>query len=159
MKRLASILLWSVSAAAFIGPGTVTTAASAGSSYGLALLWALFLFIEIPGLMLFPLLAGIGFTSGALIIGFATAREVNHPGAAGVVGGVVNMSVLGVAAIMQPVLGKILDAHWQGTLVEGVRVYNEAAYFSAFIWLLVSSALSIIMVLGSQETYCRIKDV
>ncbi len=41
MRRLASILLWSVIAAAFIGPGTVTTAASAGASYGLALLWAL----------------------------------------------------------------------------------------------------------------------
>lgn len=41
MKRLASILLWSVIAAAFIGPGTVTTAASAGASYGLSLLWAL----------------------------------------------------------------------------------------------------------------------
>lgn len=124
-----------------------------------ALLWALFLFTTVPVMMLFPLLAGIGFTSGALIIGFATAREVNHPGAAGVVGGVVNMSVLGVAAIMQPVLGKILDSHWQGTLVDGVRVYNEAAYFSAFIWLLVSSALSIIMVMASRETYCRMRDV
>ena len=41
MKRLASILLWSVIAAAFIGPGTVTTAASAGATYGLSLLWAL----------------------------------------------------------------------------------------------------------------------
>jgi manganese transport protein len=41
VKRLASILLWSVIAAAFIGPGTVTTAASAGASYGLNLLWAL----------------------------------------------------------------------------------------------------------------------
>lgn len=41
MRRLGSILLWSVIAAAFIGPGTVTTAASAGASYGLTLLWAL----------------------------------------------------------------------------------------------------------------------
>ncbi len=41
MKRLASILLWSVIAAAFIGPGTVTTAASAGAVHGLSLLWAL----------------------------------------------------------------------------------------------------------------------
>jgi Mn2+/Fe2+ NRAMP family transporter len=41
MRRLGSILLWSVIAAAFIGPGTVTTAASAGASFGLALLWAL----------------------------------------------------------------------------------------------------------------------
>lgn len=41
MNRLASILLWSVLAAAFIGPGTVTTAGSAGAGYGYALLWAL----------------------------------------------------------------------------------------------------------------------
>lgn len=41
MSRLLSILFWSVIAAAFIGPGTVTTAASAGAGYGFALLWAL----------------------------------------------------------------------------------------------------------------------
>ncbi len=41
MSRLLSVLLWSILAAAFIGPGTVTTAASAGSRYGPALLWAL----------------------------------------------------------------------------------------------------------------------
>jgi len=41
LRRLASILLWSVIAAAFIGPGTVTTAAAAGASHGFALLWAL----------------------------------------------------------------------------------------------------------------------
>ena len=40
MKRLASILLWSAIAAAFIGPGTVTAAASAGADAGTALLWA-----------------------------------------------------------------------------------------------------------------------
>ena len=41
MRRLLSVLLWSILAAAFIGPGTVTTAASAGSRFGPTLLWAL----------------------------------------------------------------------------------------------------------------------
>lgn len=41
MKRIGSILLWSAIAAAFIGPGTVTAAASAGASAGPALLWAI----------------------------------------------------------------------------------------------------------------------
>jgi manganese transport protein len=36
-----SIVFWSVIAAAFIGPGTVTTAAKAGAAYGTQLLWAL----------------------------------------------------------------------------------------------------------------------
>ena len=40
-KGLSSVLFWSVIAAAFIGPGTVTTASSAGASYQLSLLWAL----------------------------------------------------------------------------------------------------------------------
>jgi len=42
MKRLLNILFWSVIAAAFIGPGTVTTAARAGSDFGYTLAWALF---------------------------------------------------------------------------------------------------------------------
>lgn len=41
MRRAGLILFWSVLAAAFIGPGTVTTAAKAGASYGYSLLWAL----------------------------------------------------------------------------------------------------------------------
>lgn len=38
---LGSVLLWSVISAAFIGPGTVTTAANAGALFGTKLLWAL----------------------------------------------------------------------------------------------------------------------
>jgi Mn2+/Fe2+ NRAMP family transporter len=39
--RLGSVLFWSVISAAFIGPGTVTTAAAAGGAHGPQLLWAL----------------------------------------------------------------------------------------------------------------------
>lgn len=39
-KTVSSVILWSVISAAFIGPGTVTTAASAGSLFQLDLLWA-----------------------------------------------------------------------------------------------------------------------
>ena len=41
LARVKATLFWSVIAAAFVGPGTVTTAAIAGSSYRMALLWAL----------------------------------------------------------------------------------------------------------------------
>jgi Mn2+/Fe2+ NRAMP family transporter len=40
-RRLLDILFWSVISAAFIGPGTLTTAAKAGADFGLPLLWAL----------------------------------------------------------------------------------------------------------------------
>lgn len=41
MNRLLNILFWSIISAAFIGPGTITTAASAGARYQFTLLWAL----------------------------------------------------------------------------------------------------------------------
>lgn len=40
-KRLLNILFWSILSAAFIGPGTITTAAKAGASFQYDLLWAL----------------------------------------------------------------------------------------------------------------------
>ncbi len=51
MKRLLNLLFWSVIAAAFIGPGTITTAARAGSDFGFVLAWAL-LFSTIACLIL-----------------------------------------------------------------------------------------------------------
>ena len=39
--RLKSVLFWSIISAAFIGPGTVTTASKAGASFGVTLIWAL----------------------------------------------------------------------------------------------------------------------
>ena len=41
MRRAADVVFWSVLSAAFIGPGTITTAATAGATHGTALLWAL----------------------------------------------------------------------------------------------------------------------
>ncbi len=43
MKKLHNTLIWLVITAAFIGPGTVTTALSAGARYDYALLWTLLL--------------------------------------------------------------------------------------------------------------------
>jgi len=62
-KRLLNILFWSVISAAFIGPGTVTTAASSGASYGSALLWAL-LFSTLACLFLQEASARISIVTG-----------------------------------------------------------------------------------------------
>lgn len=40
-KRLLEILFWGVISAAFIGPGTITTAAAAGTEFGYSIVWAL----------------------------------------------------------------------------------------------------------------------
>lgn len=63
MQKLVNILFWSVISAAFIGPGTITTAAAAGAGFGLSLLWAL-LFSTIACLVLQEASARLTICSG-----------------------------------------------------------------------------------------------
>lgn len=62
-NRLLNILFWSVLSAAFIGPGTITTAASAGSGFQYSLLWAL-LFSVIACTILQEAAARLTLTAG-----------------------------------------------------------------------------------------------
>ena len=73
MRRLTAVLLWSVIAAAFIGPGTVTTAASAGASYGFRLLWAL-LFSTVACLVLQEASGRLTIVSGESLARFLRTR-------------------------------------------------------------------------------------
>jgi len=129
-----------------------------GAALAHAIGWAVFLlFPELSATARYVLFAAIGFSAGGLIIGFAFAREVNHPGAAGTVGGVVNMAVLGFAAIQQSAMGWILDRNWQGAMIEGARIYDAAAYHAAFLWLGASALGAVLFVALSRETYCRLR--
>ncbi|MEM0991589.1 MAG: divalent metal cation transporter [Bacteroidota bacterium] len=66
--RISSVLFWSLVSAAFIGPGTVTTASKAGANFGLALLWAL----------LFSTLATIILQEAAARITIASDKSLGH---------------------------------------------------------------------------------
>ena len=129
-----------------------------GAAFVHAIGWAIFVFTDdLAAGALTLLFAVIGFSAGGLIIGFAFAREVNHPGAAGTVGGVVNMAVLGFAAIQQSAMGWILDRNWQGAMIEGARIYDAAAYHAAFLWLAISGVGAVLAVALTRETYCRLR--
>ena len=62
-SKVSSVILWSVISAAFIGPGTVTTAVTAGSVYQLDLMWAV-VFATIACILLQEVSARITIASG-----------------------------------------------------------------------------------------------
>ena len=70
-SKLSSIILWSVISAAFIGPGTVTTAVTAGSQFQTQLLWAV-VFATIACIVLQEVSARIVIASG---LNFGQALE------------------------------------------------------------------------------------
>ncbi len=116
MKRLATILLWSIIAAAFIGPGTVTTAASAGAAFKLSLLWAL-LFSTVACLVLQEASARLTAISGRNL---GQALRLRYP--AGLSGTAVLLLVLGAIVlgcaayeagnILGGVAGAVLASGW-----------------------------------------------
>lgn len=75
-SRLLNILFWSVISAAFIGPGTVATAAQAGASFELKLLWAL-IFSIITCLTLQEASARLTIVSG-YNLGMAIAHQYRN---------------------------------------------------------------------------------
>ncbi len=77
-KRLLNILFWSVISAAFIGPGTVTTASKAGAEFQYKLLWAL-VFSTFACIVLQEAAARLTLVSG-LNLGEAIRRKYANTG-------------------------------------------------------------------------------
>ena len=107
MKRVLAVLYWSVLAAAFIGPGTVTTAASAGARFGFALLWAL-LFSTVACAVLQEAAARL-----TVVAGFDLGGVMRAETTAGLVG-----RLPGIAAATAVVLG--CAAYEAGNILGGV---------------------------------------
>jgi manganese transport protein len=114
--RLLSILFWSVIAAAFIGPGTVTTSASAGAGFGFSLLWAL-VFSTVATLVLQEASCRITVVSGSNL-GQALVRQYGSAGAARAIPLVVMAAILIGCAAFEA--GNILGAVAGLDLVTGM---------------------------------------
>lgn len=96
-----------------------------------------------------------GFFSGSMVLSFAAGREHNRPETAGATLGFVNTFVMAAGAIFQPLIGWLLDLNWDGTLEAGVRIYSVETYRMAFLAIVISGTVSLMMGLLMRETHCR----
>ncbi len=123
----------------------------AGAALGLVSFAAL---LYLPGLPLAVLrglflLNGIGL--GAMVVGFAAAREGNPVHVMGVSYAFVNCAVVATGAIFQPLVGALLDLGWDGTLVEGARVYSAGTFQEALSSLAAFLAVGLAAGLALRE--------
>lgn len=97
------------------------------------------------------------FMTGAggctMTAGFSSVRELNRPDFSSTALGLMNMFIVGAGAVVQPLIGWLLDENWDGSLVDGARVYSEEAFTAAFTSLLVVTSLAFIGTFFLQETY------
>ena len=105
--------------------------------------------------LLIPLLILAGFGAGSMVLTFAWAKESVPARLGGVAVGVMNLGVMIGPLTQQPLIGQVLDAHWQGGLINGARVYDVAAFKLGLTvlygWILVSCVALIL----ARETHAK----
>ena len=118
--------------------------------------WGLIFFVsDLPVAVLTTLLFVTGFTSGCVIISFAFARESVPTHLAGTVIGLNNMGFMLGPTLLQPAVGWMLDRHWNGELLDGVKIYSLNAYHAGFALMIAWAALSFGLLFFTRETHCR----
>jgi MFS family permease len=86
---------------------------------------------RLPLWALVPVLMLHGACASAMVLAFAMVREQNDPAANSVAMAVVNTFVVGSGALLQPLIGWLLDLGWTGQVVGGARVYPPEAFAGA----------------------------
>jgi len=144
LRRLGGVLFWSVIAAAFIGPGTVTTAGAAGARFGPALLWTL-LFSTLACLLLQEASARLTIVTG-LDLGQAL-RERYRGGATG-------------TGVLLLVLGAIVvgcAAYEAGNVLGGVAGAALGVDLApALLTTLVGVGAALLLLAGAPSTVARL---
>jgi len=152
MSRLLSVLFWSVLAAAFIGPGTVTTCALAGHDFGHALGWAM-VFSTVACIVLQEAAARLAIVTGD-DVGLALRRQFRGGAGVAITTLVVGAVIVGCAAYEAGnMLGAIAGLRLVVDVPEGLLAVACAVVAALLLWPgragLVANAMSaLVAVMG-----------
>jgi sugar phosphate permease len=125
------------------------------SSFCGIILMSIIIFIPLSLPAIFVLLFCYGMTNTGVAISYAIASEINPPRINGTSIAFANMASVLIGACFQPIIGWVLDMHWQGTMANGIRIFTTGDYHTALAALPVCSLLSLFFAFFVKETYCR----
>ena len=106
-------------------------------------------------LVLMALIFVIGAGGSAMTVCFGSVKELNDINYSSTSLGLMNMCIVGAGAVMQPLIGWLLDSNWDGMMQAGARIYSATNYSNAFFSLLVVNAAALVGTMLLRETHCR----
>ena len=106
-------------------------------------------------LLLMVLIFIVGVGGCSMTVCFSSVREHNNIAYSSTSLGLMNMCIVGSGAVMQPMIGWLLDINWAGVIVDGARIYSSGTYTTALSSLLVVNAAAFIGTLLLRETRCK----
>ncbi len=103
----------------------------------------------------YGLFALFGLSTAGFSLTWACAKEVNPPMLSGMSTSVTNMGSFLAAALLQPIVGWVMDLAWHGEMAGGARVYDLAAWRGGLGIVLVCAVLGALCSWRIVETRCR----
>lgn len=113
---------------------------------------------NLPMSALYTLLFLFGITCGSHPLVFSLSREKNPEQISGTATATTNFFIMLGGVLFQPFMGKILDWHWSGQMLDGVRIYTLADYKFALAVVPIGLLLSCFLTLLIKETHCQIQE-
>ncbi|MFC2008858.1 MFS transporter [Chloroflexota bacterium] len=108
-----------------------------------------------PEVALYPISLLLGASCGFTILALACVKEVVPRSIAGMSMGLVNIGPFLMAAVLQVIVGLVLDWQWDGSMADGVRVYGLPAYRAGMATIVAGALLYVAGALTLKETHCR----
>ena len=127
-----------------------------GATHCCALIWLLLWSgVGLPLTASYALFALLGVATAGFTLTWACAKEVNPPLLSGMSTSVANMGGFGAAAVLQPLVGWVMDLAWHGEMAAGVRVYDAAAWRGGVGIVAICALLGAAASWWVVETRCR----
>jgi MFS family permease len=118
--------------------------------------WPVLFYVDALPLPAFIAVAAVtSFACGAVILGFAFAKESVPARFLGTITGAINMGNQIGPMLLQPAIGLLLEKNWSGAMSGTTRVYDVAAFHAAFALIAAWAALTGLLLAFTSETFCR----
>ncbi len=121
------------------------------------LIWLILLWdMALPLLASYALFTLMGLVTAGFTLTWSCAKEVNAPQLSGISTSVTNMAGFLAGAILQPLVGWVMDQRWQGGLTStGARLFTADDYHAGLVLLTAVAAFGALASWWIRETGCR----
>jgi predicted MFS family arabinose efflux permease len=127
------------------------------SSHLYLLIWLVLLWGQVlPLTASYSLFTLMGVVTAGFTLTWSCVKEVNSPLLSGLSTSVTNMAGFLAGAVLQPLVGWVMDRSWQGGLTStGARLFTPEDYHGGLLLLAAVAAFGTIASWGIRETGCR----
>lgn len=126
------------------------------STHLFAAIWLIWLScITMPVWLSYSLFGLLGLATAGFSLTWACAKEVNPPLLSGMSTSVANMGGFLAGALLQPLVGWVMDLGWKGEMLGGARFYDVPTWQLGVLVVTVAAFLGAASSWWLRETRCR----